>query len=344
MTNTLTSTHSLFALAGVLLLAIYNSWTARLNQFFFFSRTVWAGFAATDAARQIVLNYKVRIWLAVAPALLVYAGILSLTHLPVVTSFFGGILVQTALNSWAFALAHGAAGEALLQNPGVESAADARTAPDAVSIALQPAHMLSPGGVVALLLAPLAAAAVWVGTMLCQHLSATQLMAALEANKADFLNGLGLGMLFAALLFYVLIRYFSRNRTALGRFTANGALLLAWIGAAALIGSTLTVPFHWVVTRRVRTTVMIAILGVVVLRMLYTWSRARLFPPAQIERNGDVFWRWGLFYCNPSDPTLFIQHRSCPGYTVNFANFISWPLTLLFVADMVFLVVSSAHR
>jgi uncharacterized membrane protein len=40
----------------------------------------------------------------------------------------------------------------------------------------------------------------------------------------------------------------------------------------------------------------------------------------------------------PSDPAIFIQKRSGPGYTLNFANFISWALTILLLGDIGFLV------
>jgi uncharacterized membrane protein len=91
-------------------------------------------------------------------------------------------------------------------------------------------------------------------------------------------------------------------------------------------------------------TILVVILAVAFLRMAYGWTRSHLFAPPQIERSGDQFWRWGLFYYNPSDPTLFIQHRAGPGFTMNFANFFSWPLVLFFAADLVFLVSIHLYR
>ena len=345
MNSPLVSVSSLYCGAALLAVALFNGWTSRINQFFFFSRTAWPGFEQTQAARKIVRTYRMHVGLVLAAAVLVYCGTVTLAHWKPITGLLAALAIQSLLGCAAYAAAHKTSGKALVELRPAEQADTPQAALSAaVSIPLQAPGTLSKTGVVLLVLAPISALAVWVGTAWAEHMSSSGLMEALEANKAGFLNGLGLGMLFASLLVYVLVRYFSRHGTAMGRFTVSGALQLAWIGSLALIGSILTVPFHLVVTRGIRLAVMIPLLALVVLRLLYAWSRARMFPPAQVERNGDEFWRWGLFYCNPTDPTLFIQHRSGPGYTVNFANFIAWPLTLFFVADIAFLVYFSTRH
>jgi uncharacterized membrane protein len=48
--------------------------------------------------------------------------------------------------------------------------------------------------------------------------------------------------------------------------------------------------------------------------------------------DSDECWKLGVFYFNPEDPSLFIPKRSGLGYTLNFANPLSWlvlALTLL---------------
>jgi hypothetical protein len=149
-----------------------------------------------------------------------------------------------------------------------------------------------------LFLAPAFALIASAAAFFATHLEIHQFEDAINANKASFLLGLGIGIMTASVMLYIQLRYFSRHRSAMGRFTANGCVLLAWVGALA----------------------------------------------SSIERGGDNFWRWGLFYYNPSDPTLFIQHRSGPGYTMNFANMMAWPVVLLVVADLVFLFLQHPHH
>lgn len=39
-----------------------------------------------------------------------------------------------------------------------------------------------------------------------------------------------------------------------------------------------------------------------------------------INRDDDGFWKAGLFYYNPDDPSLWVEHRFGFGYTINFGN------------------------
>jgi uncharacterized membrane protein len=101
---------------------------------------------------------------------------------------------------------------------------------------------------------------------------------------------------------------------------------------------------HLVVTREIRGILLGVVMLIALARLAYCWASARLFTPPDIERNGDRFWHWGLFYYNPSDPTLFIQHRAGPGYTLNFANKFSWTLPALVLADFIFLACIHLRR
>ena len=38
------------------------------------------------------------------------------------------------------------------------------------------------------------------------------------------------------------------------------------------------------------------------------------------ESDDDQFWKWGMFYCNPSDPSVFVEKRVGIGWTLNIAT------------------------
>ena len=326
MTNELTSTGALWATALLASISMLNAWTSRFNQFFFFSRTVWEGFRQTAEARQIELNYRLRAWLALVPAYLLFSLLVTQAHLAVIAALLVSGMTQSGLCMTAFALAHRATGARLAKLPAPDYAQQAEQ--DPVTVVLRADGNLTARGATLLALAPVSMAAAYGGAMVALHMGLNQLNDAIVAQKADFLQGLGLGLELASLMMIVLLRYFSRNRTAMGRFTVRGMLQLAWAGAVLFVLSVAAVPFHILMGRTARVVVVGGVMAYAILRVLYMYSRARMFPPARIERNGDQYWYLGMFYCNPNDPTLFIQHRCGPGFTVNFANFLSWPLTV----------------
>lgn len=334
--------YDLYCAGALVAVTLFQSWTSRINQFFFFARTAPAGFEQSAGAQGIVMNYRMRTWLGLLPAIAAYAATEQAAHLPVATSLFAAVAVQSVVGGVVFALAHRDAGRLLAAQAAPSELAESPAQAVEVPLSSQ-AHGGTRAGLL-VWLAPLTTAVVW-GVLQCaESTGPSGLMATMEANKADFLCGLGLGLLTACVLLYALMRYRSRQRTALGRFTAEGAAAGAWLGAAAIIGALATVPLHVTITRPVHRGILLVVFGLVVLRMVYACSRNKLFVPAQVERNGDQYWRWGLFYCNPSDPALFIQNRSAPGYTVNFANYFSWLLTALFLADLIYLAIISVHR
>ncbi|MFP5276625.1 MAG: hypothetical protein ACLGPM_05890 [Acidobacteriota bacterium] len=332
------------ATAALLALALFNQWTSRINQHFFFSRSAPEGFGATAAGRQITAAYRAQVWQAFALALVLFALLLWQTRLSVGTCFAISVFVEWIGCSVAFGRAHSRAGAALAQCAAEPPATSAGSASQPISVALTQGGPFTPGLMWMLFLAAAFAAAAWVFPMIAMKMSIGQFASAIEANKADFLSGLGLGLLSASLVLFVQLRYLSRHRSPLARFSARGCVEAGWIGALAIALSTFSVPLHLVISAQERHIIVALVLVYAALRVLYAWSRPRNFPPPAIERSGDQFWRWGMFYYNPSDPTLFIQHRCGPGYTLNFANLLSWPLMLLFVADLVFLSVIHLWR
>ncbi len=338
-TTLLVSGYAWACLAGLFAIALLNSWTSRINQFFFFSRTVEPGFSGTSAARAITARYLLSVWLGFALALFLYAALLFFTNFSERLCFTLALIPEIITVHIAYARAHRVAGEAIIHASTIgEPARVGNPVNGVVAVPLLAPLVFSKKLVTLLFLAPVFAALVWLLSMYATHLGFDAFSSAVEANKADFLGGLGMGMMFAGLMVYILLRYFSRHRSPMGFLTANLMVLCAWIGAALLAASALAVPLRYSISRTSHHLILGALLAFAILRMLYGWSRNRFFPPAQAEINGDAFWRWGLFYYNPADPTLFIQSRCGHGYTVNFANFISWPLVFFMLADLAFIV------
>ena len=87
---------------------------------------------------------------------------------------------------------------------------------------------------------------------------------------------------------------------------------------------------------------LIAVFGVV----LRTGQGGSLLPETESDDEGrgegergvvgdgsdDRFWKWGLFYVNPDDPTIFVEKRLGIGYTCNFGNPWSWVLITAILA------------
>jgi hypothetical protein len=202
-----------------------------------------------------------------------------------------------------------------------------------------------PSFVFAVLLPLLAAAGAWLGSMAVARLGFSSFAdAAGHDGSASFLTGLGVGLLFGDALFYVQLRFFSRHRSPLALFAGRSCMMMGWLGAAAIGVCALSVPLHFEITHERMRMLLLVVLAVVALRVVYAWTRKSLYTPHQAERHGDEFWRWGLFYYNPGDPVLLVQNRCRPGYTLNFANFLAWPIALGLVGDLVFLFVMQLRR
>ncbi len=58
------------------------------------------------------------------------------------------------------------------------------------------------------------------------------------------------------------------------------------------------------------------------------WGYRKITAPAALgeipEPQSDSYWKAGFFYYNPNDPAIFVSKRVGIGYTMNFANKISW--------------------
>ncbi len=334
------------SMACLVAVAAFNAWLSRINQFFFFSRTVGAEFPSTPQAKKIAADYVRGVWLGCIAGAIGTTLVLSLTRLSLYACFTLGLLIECLYCTIAFARAHRLTGLAVAAGAvGVHDASATATAPATpVSVPLFDPGSFTRGVVTQMILAPLCAVLAWAVPMGAMHMGFSDFADAVDKHGAAFLSGLSMGLLFGSVALILQLKYFSRHRSQLARFTVRSCAMLAWFGAAAMVISTASVPLGWTITTVQHRVILWAILGVALLRMIYAWVRNRQFTPPAAERNGDERWRWGLFYYNPTDPALFVQHRARPGYTVNFANFLSWPLTLAVFADFAFLICIHLYR
>ena len=75
---------------------------------------------------------------------------------------------------------------------------------------------------------------------------------------------------------------------------------------------------------------------------LVVWSARKIIAPSSRdvvpEPRSDAYWKAGLFYYNPEDPAIFVSKRVGIGYTMNFANKMSW----LVLAGLVLVLLAPA--
>jgi uncharacterized membrane protein len=62
--------------------------------------------------------------------------------------------------------------------------------------------------------------------------------------------------------------------------------------------------------------------------VLIVWAAVKIRSPAVRdvvpEPQSDSYWKAGMFYFNPDDPAIFVSKRVGIGFTMNFANKMSW--------------------
>ncbi len=336
------TTAFVYSIAALTALSACYLWTSRVNQFFFFGRTLPAEFASTPAARRITRVYRARVGAGLGASLLAFLGLYLPAILSVQLSFVFALLVQTLAFHLAFGRAHRDAGLAW-QAAGLAGPTTTAFAPRAVSVPLLESRLPAMPPLYAAILPIAVAAAIWMLAMVAGHQGFSAVATAMDSGQASFLSGLGFGLLASSTGIFLLLRFTARNRTPMARYTIRTSILLGWIGALAVSLTVLAPSFHLVITRDVSRAILIATLALAAVHLIYGWTRIRQFTPPQIEQHGDSFWRLGLYYYNPADPALFIQRRSGPGYTLNFGNVFSWPIALLVAGNLVFLIFFAPH-
>lgn len=320
---------------SLLLLPVFYVWTSRLNQFFFFGRTVPADFPASPAGSAITHRYKLHIWLGSIPAFAVGALLLSwhYRNFPLWV-----VLLEAPAFYFAFARAHRAAGRL----------APACGPRPAVEVPLAPAA--NPPSGTALLAPFIAGVMVLVAALLyvargASLLSAPQALDALvSAHGGETLFSFGLGLAFAGIIAPI-IRFTARSRTPLALNALRASMIATWAGVLCFTTAIAVSLAGGQVSRLESKAVIVTGLLIAAAITLYRTIAMRRFTPSPAEMQlADENWRWGLFYSNRNDPALFVQARCGPGFTLNYGRAFAWPICAAFVAFIVFVfVVAQTH-
>jgi len=325
-----------YTIGAILLLAAFNSWTSRINQFFFFGRTVSEDFRLTESARKIVRCYLLQTWLCILPALLC---LLALRGWKIGAAAFSTLLLQAVLHNVVYACAHARTGKAL---------GSATPIPESVREA--PLRNTEEQPFMKLLLWPFLCAILLFVAALVDMSFTSGLAAAPSAlmNRADqyggaYLLGFSFGLLIC-LPIMLLIRVSSRTRTPMARHIFYSFLAMLWGACIPLfiaLGSALT---EIRIPHQTSKNIVVVFLLLALALLLWRTFKTRNFVPHIAERNGDEHWRWGIFYANSSDPAIFVQSRCAVGYSLNFARVTAWGCTLLFMSWIIFTFITLAHN
>ncbi|MDR0514599.1 MAG: DUF1648 domain-containing protein [Coriobacteriaceae bacterium] len=92
---------------------------------------------------------------------------------------------------------------------------------------------------------------------------------------------------------------------------------------------------------------LITVVGAVAISVVYGQGGSRVFARLKesdaLLADDDAFWKLGIFYCNPDDPSLFLLERFGIGWTVNWARPAVWAILVGgLLATVAFVVVMFA--
>jgi hypothetical protein len=344
----MTPHHSLLALlaalAGLTGVAAFSLWPSRINQFFFFGRTLPREFVREPVAIEITQRYSRQIVTGLGAGLSCFAALRILAGLPIQVCFILICILEVVVFHVAFARAHRDAGIAF------DGRLDARVTDETsdeariVSVPLLGTKVPARSRISAMMLPMVMAATAWLLVMAVEHRGFASLADAIDSNGGSELIGFGVSMLFAGTLFSLLLRYSARYRTPMAQCMLRTMLFLEWVGALTIAGAAIAVPMHFAITHTMTRIVIFPVFALAMVYTMYNRGRMNQLAPPPVEQNGDEFWRWGLFYNNAADPALFVQARTGPGYTLNFGKLLAWPIAAAVFGCLVFVVVSGFYH
>ena len=323
-------------IAFLILLAAFNSWTSRINQFFFFGRTVSDDFRQSDAAHSITRRYLLLTWCAMLPAL---AILLSSQEPKPAGRTLMAVLLQVVLHNLAYGWAN-----RLTRNVAVNQA-DTIATPRETPLLAAPSlpslgKVLTPVGASALL---------FLAAVLCtSRTSGLMAAAGVLMDRIDTLHlasplGFSLGLILTVPM-ALWQRSVTRQRTALAAHIQHSLHYLGWGGFCALL-VTLACALSGFTLPKLFGQIFIGCYFVAIIALIW-WRTLRMknFTPHPVEMQGDENWHWGLFYANKQDPALLVQSRCSVGYTMNFGRIAAWPIAAFYFGALLFLVVSAGWR
>lgn len=91
-------------------------------------------------------------------------------------------------------------------------------------------------------------------------------------------------------------------------------------------------------------TLLFSLLGAIVVSIMTGQSGSRVkisikeeVDSTVIDRDDDIFWKWGMLYYNPDDPSVFIEKRFGIGWTINYGH----PWGKIIMAMLIIIIVAS---
>src|ERR1700679_598614 len=184
-------------IAGLSGIAGFCLWTSRINQFFFFGRTLPQELAMSPEAKQITRRYTQQILIKFCATVVVFVALHLIVGIPLLPSFVLACILQIVGFHVAFARAHGEAGVAFEQRRGAMEDAAAETAPRVIAVPLLASKLPVRSRLSTIMLPSVAAGVAWLIVMAVHHMSFASLANAVDANGGAALMGFGVGMLFA---------------------------------------------------------------------------------------------------------------------------------------------------
>lgn len=121
-----------------------------------------------------------------------------------------------------------------------------------------------------------------------------------------------------------------------------GVLISAAIGLLFMLSA-----LDWISLGQVAIVIMVLVVAIlvpgVIISVVYGQSGARMIrrlsESSEILSDDDSYWKLGIFYWNPQDPSVVLPERFGIGWTFNFARPVSWlvigsfvVLTIVFIA------------
>ncbi len=115
---------------------------------------------------------------------------------------------------------------------------------------------------------------------------------------------------------------------------AAGLLVAASVGIAFPLAAAQMTSLD-VIAAFVTAEALLVVVVSILISVVYGQSGSRLFARMgaadEMPADNDRFWKFGVFYCNPDDPSVFLPERFGIGWTINFARPGAWAFIAVFV-------------
>ncbi|WP_281885000.1 DUF1648 domain-containing protein [Paenibacillus sp. YYML68] len=84
---------------------------------------------------------------------------------------------------------------------------------------------------------------------------------------------------------------------------------------------------------------LLSVVGLIIASAVTGQGGSKLGPSGGYDNADDRYWRWGIFYVNPQDPSIFVEKRVGVGWTLNLGRTAGWIVLVATLAGPLLLVV-----